>query len=276
MRYRFLAWLLRSQNYNMKANIESPLYVNGYGLARIKGFFSIIFIWPFRIYISTSRIFRNIARKRVKKSNNLEKFFDETYKKQFPGGKKQIQNQTNEIIKLSNGRLDFKTAQSILLKGKGMLSINKSRVYDSIELNFGDVLNKDELKIMTAFIIFNSVNESTIKFVEVGFNTENIGYDGDEIPTGQGEFGLCATNPIPVNGVMANEEYLKKLMTIDNKKIKWKRNGSIDPTIKDIIGMIDVYDIFDENNNQLGKIYISPYNQKISKKAPNGFILKTD
>jgi len=63
MRYRILAWLLRSRNYNLKANIESPLYVNSYGFARIKGILNIIFIWPLRIYVSTKRVFRNIVKK---------------------------------------------------------------------------------------------------------------------------------------------------------------------------------------------------------------------
>lgn len=276
MRYRILAWLLRSQKYNIKANIESPLYVNNYGLARIKGMVNIILIWPIRIYISTARIFRNIAKKTTKKSNNLEKFFDQILKTHFPDGNKQINDQTQEIIKLSNGRLDFKKARSILLRGKGILSIDKSRVYDSIKLNFGNILSKDELKIITAFIIFNSASESTVKLVEIGFNTENVGSNEDEIPTGHGEFGHCSTNPIPVNGIMTSEVYLEKLRTMDDKKIKWERKGSIKPTIKGVIGMIDIYDIFDDDNNYLGKLYISPYNQKLSEKAPQGFVLETD
>ncbi|MEA3464205.1 MAG: hypothetical protein U9R14_04000 [Patescibacteria group bacterium] len=276
MRYRVLAWVLHSQKYNTKSNIESPLYVNNHGLDRIKGALNIIFIWPLRICISTKRIFQNRVKTKTKKSNVLENFFDEIYKIHFPGGRKQVQNQTNEIIKLSNGRLDFKKAQSMLLKGKSMLSINKSRAYNSMKLNFGDVLNKNELKTIMAFIMFNSVNKSKIRLVEISFNTENVGYNEDQIPTGQGEFGHCSTNPIPVNGIMTNEVYLGKLLTTDNKKIKWKRKGSIESVVENVVGKIDIYDIFDEDGNYLKKLYISPYNQKLSGKAPAGFILKAD
>lgn len=275
MRYRLLAWLFRFSKHNNKANIESPLYVNKYGIARLKMMIIVVFIWPIRICVSIRRILRtkHLAKKETK-TNVLEDFFEQVHKTHFPGGNKQINDQIRKIIKLSNDKLNFEKAQSMLLRGKGMLSINKSMVYDSIKSNSGGALDKDELKKITAFIIFDTVNESTIKLVEVGFNTEELGYNEDEIPTGNGEFGRCSTNPIPVNGIMMNDAYLEKLRTINNKKIKWERKGPAEPKIEGVTGTIDVYNIFDENNNNLGELYISSYNQRLSKKAPAGFIIE--
>jgi hypothetical protein len=275
MRYRILSLLFNSREFDLKANIESPLYVNERGAARLNGIIRIFFIWPLRIYVSARRIIRkqDIIKKKTNKSEITE-VFEKMSKTHFPGGKKQIQDQTNEIIELLNGKINFETAQKMLLKGKGMLSINKNRLYESMKLNFGDILDDNELKLVTAFLMLGSTDEKAIKFIETGFGLTGLGYDEDEIPVAYGEFGRCETNPIPVNGILASDVYLESLKTVDGSKIKFKRAGSIESSVMKMDGLIDIYNIFTEHNKDLGKLYISPYNKRLSRKAPVGFVIE--
>lgn len=91
----------------------------------------------------------------------------------------------------------------------------------------------------------------------------------DEIPEGTGKFGWEVTNPIPVNGIPANDMYLSQLVTEDGKTITWQRKGSF--SSENIGGMIDKYEIFSGRKKSLGFLYISPYHKKLSTKAPEGF-----
>ncbi len=91
----------------------------------------------------------------------------------------------------------------------------------------------------------------------------------DEIPEGTGKFGWDLTNPIPVNGIPANNMYLSQLVTEEGGAITWQRKGS--HSAANIGGMIDKYEIFDSKTKSLGFLYISPYHKKISTKAPAGF-----
>ncbi|OJJ21245.1 hypothetical protein BKI52_11815 [marine bacterium AO1-C] len=91
----------------------------------------------------------------------------------------------------------------------------------------------------------------------------------DEIPEGTGRFGWDVTNPIPVNGIPANEMYLRKLETDDGRMITWQRRGS--HSSPNIGGMIDKYEIFSGKKKSIGFLYISPYHKKLSQKVPEGF-----
>jgi hypothetical protein len=108
--------------------------------------------------LSIKKILQSIFTKKAKKSSILNDYFVEVYKTHFPGGAQQIHDQANEIIELSNGKLNFKLAKSILIRGKGMLSYDKSKVYDSVKKNSGGLLNKDELESVIAYIMLNSAN----------------------------------------------------------------------------------------------------------------------
>jgi|GEM_PF-1419769 len=94
----------------------------------------------------------------------------------------------------------------------------------------------------------------------------------DEIPGGIGQFGRVSSNPIPVSGVSENEVYLARLRTLDGDPIAWQRQGSCGSD--NIKGMIDEYRVWNAwTGEQLGVLYISPYNRYISGKAPDGFVL---
>lgn len=94
----------------------------------------------------------------------------------------------------------------------------------------------------------------------------------DVIPGAYGEYGFDATNPIPTRGIPSNEVYLSRLFLLSGEPIRWERVGSFGaPNIKN---PIDGYSIMDKNGTELCVIYISPYQNIISKKAPKGFYLK--
>jgi hypothetical protein len=108
------------------------------------------------------------------------------------------------------------------------------------------------------------------------------GTDQDEMPTGYGEFGLEVTNPIPTRGIPGSRAYMNNLRFADGTCIRCDRWGSMGaPNIQSII---DAYRIFPSeeqsywglycyNEEPIATIYICPYNNKNSTKAPKGFIL---
>ena len=96
----------------------------------------------------------------------------------------------------------------------------------------------------------------------------------DVIPGSFGEYGLCATNPIPVRGIAANEAYLNQLELEHGDPIQWRRLGS---TMADNInGCIDMYHITTLSGEKVCTLYISPYQNTISGTAPKGFRIKKE
>lgn len=92
----------------------------------------------------------------------------------------------------------------------------------------------------------------------------------DVVPGAYGEYGLCATNPIPVRGIPAADVYLQRLRLPSGEKITYRRLGSTGaPNIKE---PVDVYVIKSEDGREIGSIYISPYQSIISEKTPKGFV----
>lgn len=96
------------------------------------------------------------------------------------------------------------------------------------------------------------------------------GTDKDIDPNGYGVFGLEATNPIPVAGVLGGLNYLKDLKTASGNNIQYKRRGST--TSPNIMGLIDIYEL-SIDDIIIALVYLSPYNKKNSIYPPQGFIL---
>jgi hypothetical protein len=105
------------------------------------------------------------------------------------------------------------------------------------------------------------------------FGSDDQGYDADILPFGLGEFGLEATNPVPVRGIGGSRIYLARLRSLDGKPITTKRLRSL--KVVDANTLVDEYEASDQHNRVLCKLYICPYHQRVSRKAPNGFILAT-
>lgn len=98
------------------------------------------------------------------------------------------------------------------------------------------------------------------------------GCDADQLPNGRGEFGYAASNPIPTKTVQGSIVYLSRLRAPDGTKIRYERQGS---TLDDVSPHpIDIYDISHENGTKLATLYLSPYQRKISEKAPSNLYLQ--
>lgn len=97
------------------------------------------------------------------------------------------------------------------------------------------------------------------------------GIDADELPNGHGKFGFDVSNPIPCKTVLGSMAYLERLHTIDGAKVISERIGSFN---SDVVGSpVDGYTLTHPDGRKLGTIYISPYQARISQRAPDGFKL---
>lgn len=97
------------------------------------------------------------------------------------------------------------------------------------------------------------------------------GFDADELPHGQGEYGMTATNPILTKTVFGSTAYMGRLRTAENAKVSYKRIGSTTSHVSP--NPIDVYQVTDVSDRVLATLYVSPYHKRISTRAPQGFHL---
>jgi hypothetical protein len=97
------------------------------------------------------------------------------------------------------------------------------------------------------------------------------GVDADEMSNGTGEYGLTAANPIPCRTVFGSTGYLGRLRAADGAKVAYERLGSTKSSVSP--HPVDIYEVKHPNGRKLSTLYISPYQKRISAKAPRGFIL---
>lgn len=104
-----------------------------------------------------------------------------------------------------------------------------------------------------------------------GMGMYDDGVDADELPNGIGEFGATSDNPIPCHTISGSTSYLERLRTTDGAKVTYRRQGSFGSKVSS--HPVDGYDISHPDGRMLATIYISPYQKRISGKAPRGFTL---
>lgn len=97
------------------------------------------------------------------------------------------------------------------------------------------------------------------------------GIDADEMPNGRGEFGMAPSNPIPCKTIFGSTAYLGRLRTLEGDKVGYDRTGSVASDVSEY--PVDAYEIRHPNGQKLATFYISPYQKRISGKAPRGFKL---
>ena len=132
-----------------------------------------------------------------------------------------------------------------------------------------DFLKKKKPKsLMDEIKDISPVAAEYMKMQAALWSDNSRGCSTDEMPNGIGEFGLEATNPIPVNTVQGSKLYLAGLRAPDGSKVNNVRHGSL--TVDNIEKPIDIYFITHENGDNIATIHISPYQAKNSKKAPKG------
>ena len=98
---------------------------------------------------------------------------------------------------------------------------------------------------------------------------DQAGAESDELPDATGDFGRVASNPIPCNTVFGSTAYLARLRFSDGAKILFDRLGSVSSEASPY--PVDCYAIKHPDGRGLGVFYISPYQRRNSRKAPEGF-----
>src|ERR1700730_11103645 len=97
------------------------------------------------------------------------------------------------------------------------------------------------------------------------------GVDADEMPNGTGELGLVSTNPIPCKTVFGSTAYLGRLRTPDGRKVAYERLGSTQSAVSP--HPVDIYEVSHPSGRKVATLYISPYQKRISGRAPRAFML---
>jgi hypothetical protein len=100
------------------------------------------------------------------------------------------------------------------------------------------------------------------------------GVDADEMPNGRGDFGMTPSNPIPCKTVFGSTAYLGRLRTPDGTKVAYERTGSVASDVSP--HPVDAYAISHPSGQKLATLFLSPYQKRISSKAPRGFKLAED
>jgi len=97
------------------------------------------------------------------------------------------------------------------------------------------------------------------------------GVDCDELPGASGPFGLCSTNPIPVNGLLGTYKYLAKLLSPNDAIFYFHRLGSLSGKVAQ---NVDVYEAVDMNGKHWDILFLDMYHPRRSNKVPPGYRYK--
>ena len=200
------------------------------------------------------------------------------------GGMDQMKSQIDELSKMYGGRHSSGDVANILtwmtmrFKDEGDKSM--SAIVDNGQMcRPNNKFNREDAIIAYKYIAKRSLAKAFPNADNAVFNMMmgslgNIedGSTTDIIPGTYGEYGLCATNPIPTRGIPSNEAYLRRLALNSGEEFYWTRTGSCGaPNIEH---PIDMYDIVTNTGRAICTIYISPYHKVISNTAPKGFYIK--
>ena len=222
-----------------------------------------------------------------KKENQLNSFLERIYKESFPGGKEEELAQIKELSALLPGHSRDQVGRVLRYTSSLFVTSQDTSVdrivHNGIMRKPDNPFSKSEAETIYNFVLkkrlahnlggepADDVLDSLSSVLEYAAKMGEDGCDLDEIPEGTGEFGLCASNPVPVKGVPASYKYLESLKHITGVKFTYDRRGSTGaPNIKN---PIDIYTVKSPDGKELATIYISPYHKRISRKAPKDFYI---
>ena len=220
-------------------------------------------------------------RKATDKASALKGVMQEINKNLFPGGTKQIEKETQLLQTSLHGRYSFEDVKNTLLYISSIFLLSTDKSQDGIVSRVlkrpQNSLDRSSIIVIYQFVAKKAMgknkkaNDSDLQYI-LNFINGNInnGCTENEIPNGYGEFGLTKTNPVPVKGILANEAYLSQLRTLKGDELRWNRLGSTHAP--NIDSPIDIYRITTKDGIDMGHIYINPYQNHTSTKAPKGFI----
>ena len=200
------------------------------------------------------------------------------------GGIDQMRSQIDELSELYNGRHSAGDVANVLtwmtmrFKDEGDKSI--AAIVDNGQMcRSNNKFNREDAIIAYKYIAkkclansFPDADNGVFNMMMESLGNNEDGATTDVIPGAYGEYGLCATNPIPTRGIPSNEAYLQRLALASGESFYWNRIGSFGaPNIEH---PIDGYDIITDTGKKICTIFISPYHNVISRKAPKGFYLR--
>lgn len=90
----------------------------------------------------------------------------------------------------------------------------------------------------------------------------------DQRPGASGEFGLSASNPIPVNGPIGELAYLSKLRTSKGESLFFHRIGAVK--------LIDVFEATTLSGSDWFILFFDMYYPNRSRQAPSGFTISNE
>ena len=224
------------------------------------------------------------------KKKESEDKIDGLINKLFSGGRTEINRQVEEL-KEEMGydpqyfRFSTEDIEDALVYITALFAVSTDKSSDAI-VGSANRRPHNKLNVHVLRLIYKYVARQ--RFIQISGSNNDVLFEAflqsignikdgcttDVIPGSFGEYGLCATNPIPVRGIAANEVYLQQLELENGDPIQWCRLGS---TMADNInGCIDMYNITTLSGDKVCTIYISPYQNTISEIAPKGFRIKNE
>ena len=95
-----------------------------------------------------------------------------------------------------------------------------------------------------------------------------LGPELDAFSCSSGPFG-SKSNPIPVNGVGGEINYLNRLRLVNGERVLYHRIGSVDTTLSPM--PLDIFETVSTDAKVWQWLYFSPYHPRRAKNAPEGF-----
>jgi len=214
---------------------------------------------------------------------------EEWAKRLFPGGRRELLFRADVLIHLSNGKLTVEDAARLcgmlksrihlasdLFDGRTNFGLNATKLVEQVKIDSQRQLSTTEAAAIAFYLVFDQVDNGVETYallharLESAFGSDSVGCDQDEIPGGLGEFGLDAANPIPVRGIKSNAIYLDCLRTSEGQRVNYTKRGS--GSVPNIVGPVYEYEVR-QGERPLCKLYLAPYNSRISQRPPLGFSL---
>ena len=92
------------------------------------------------------------------------------------------------------------------------------------------------------------------------------GLDVDELPNGEGLFGLSPNNPVPIAGIASNPAYLGRLRTLDGQPVEAERIASVASNESITRGTVDAYAV--KGGGTETTLFLCAYHKRTFGKAP--------
>ena len=215
-----------------------------------------------------------------KKNTQLNRVLTEIQGQVAPGGKEGLNIIIDELMSVTEYQCRRDILQRVYLYQSTLFTISgdksKARIVGGTLLRKDFGVGEQLATKVYDFILkryarenYGLADDRLVEMLSASFGNVPMNCTGDVINGASGPYGRCADNPIPVRGIPQSERYLSHIRTNDGHKVTWRRFGSFGSTITS--HPVDMYILYDVDNNEVGKVFISAYQAITSRTAPEGF-----